>query len=186
MRPLQPLRRRRQPRAKTIRPAEQYLARGADEARRLGHNFVGTEHVLLALLRDAGGDASTLLQRLSVTPSAIEETLASWLCGGGPSRKIDPEALASLGIDFDKVRERLERTFGPGALERTQSGCLGIAPRLKLALAHALDYAADRPLRDQHVLLGFLAVPDSLAARVLNEHRVTLERVQALAEGGFA
>src|SRR5215211_6495211 len=37
---------RRGPRAKTIAPAEPYLLAGADEARRLGHDYVGTEHVL--------------------------------------------------------------------------------------------------------------------------------------------
>jgi ATP-dependent Clp protease ATP-binding subunit ClpA len=181
---LQSRRRRPQPRAKTIRPAEPYLARGADEARRLGHNYVGTEHVLLALARDLNGDGVTLLRRLSVAPAAIEETLACWLCGGGPTGKIDPEALAALGIDFEAVRERLEQTFGAGALERTQAACLGIAPRVKLALAYAVDFAAEGPLRDEHVLLGMLSVPDSLAARVLDENGVTLEMVRALAGSG--
>jgi hypothetical protein len=59
------------------------------------------------------------------------------------------------------VRARLEETFGAGALERTQS-CLGICPRLKLALAYALDFAAERPLGDEHVLLeAALAFPDA-------------------------
>src|SRR5215211_4580117 len=42
-------RRRRIPclQGKSTRPAEPYLAAGAAEARRLGHNYVGTEHVLL-------------------------------------------------------------------------------------------------------------------------------------------
>jgi ATP-dependent Clp protease ATP-binding subunit ClpA len=35
-----------------IRPAERYLAAGAEEARRLGHRYVGTEHVLLSLTSD--------------------------------------------------------------------------------------------------------------------------------------
>lgn len=30
----------------------------------------------------------------------------------------DAEALGSLGIDLDEVRERVEETFGPGALDR--------------------------------------------------------------------
>jgi hypothetical protein len=54
-----------------------------------------------------------------------------------PARaKIDPEALARLGIDFDKVRARIEEKFGPRALEQRGASCLGIAPRLKLALAY--------------------------------------------------
>jgi ATP-dependent Clp protease ATP-binding subunit ClpC len=55
-------RRRSEPRTKTARPAaEPYLAAGAAEARRLGHNYVGTEHVLLVLIRDHEGGAVTVL-----------------------------------------------------------------------------------------------------------------------------
>jgi hypothetical protein len=151
---------RRRPRARTIRPAERYLAAGASEARRAGCSFVGTEHVLLALVRDRTGP-------LGLEPEAVETALAPWL-GPDPARaKIDPEALASLGIDLEAVRARLEGAFGPGALERTSASCLRVTPRLKRALAHALDEAGDAPLRDEHVLAGMLLVPDSVAARAL-------------------
>jgi hypothetical protein len=92
--------------------------------------------------------------------------LARWLATSKP--KIDPEALAALGIDLETVRERLEETFGPGALERTPA-CLGICPRLKMALAYAVDHADGDPVTDQHILLGMLSVPDSVAARILTE-----------------
>jgi Clp amino terminal domain, pathogenicity island component len=82
------------------------------------------------------------------------------------------------------VRDSLDQTFGPGALERTRSGCLGICPRLKLALAYALDCTAGHPLDDDHVLLGILNVPDSVAARVLSELGVTLGQVQSVVDAG--
>jgi ATP-dependent Clp protease ATP-binding subunit ClpA len=172
------LQRRRMPRTKTIRPAEPYLVLGASEARRRGHNYIGTEHLLLMLIRDPDGGATRPLVRLSVSPDAVERALACWLEGSVPAAKIEPEALATLGIDFEAVRERVEQTFGPGALEQTRSACLGICPRLKLALAYALDHAARRPLAAEHVLLGMLSVPDSVAARVLGEFGVTLEAAQ--------
>ena len=174
----------RPPRAKTIRPAEPYLALGANEARRLGHNYIGTEHLLLVLVRDPAGTAARVLAQLSVSADSVERSLASRLGGVGAGAKIDPEALATLGIDFEAVRERLEQTFGPGALEHTRSACLGIAPRLKLALAFALDNAAGAPLADEHVLLGMLGVPDSVAARVLGELGVSLETAQAVVDVG--
>ena len=169
----------RRPRTTTIRPAERYLTAGADEARRLGCSFVGTEHVLLALVRDQTGGIARLLARLGIDRAVIESALAPWLTPGPAGAKIDPEALASLGIDFEVVRARIERTFGPGALERTSASCLGIAPRLKLALAYALDYAGGSPLKDEHVLLGMLSVPDSVAARVLVGLGVSVESARA-------
>jgi ATP-dependent Clp protease ATP-binding subunit ClpA len=167
------------PRAKTIRPAERYLTPGAEQARRLGCGFVGTEHVLLALAHDRASGSAALLARLGADPPAVEVALTPWL-GPSPERaKIDPDALASIGIDFDVVRARIEGTFGPGALERASSSCLGIAPRLKLALAHALDHAGDSPLRDEHVLLGILSVRDSVGARALASLGISAEDVRA-------
>ncbi|MGH3025489.1 MAG: Clp protease N-terminal domain-containing protein, partial [Gaiellaceae bacterium] len=161
------------------RPAERYLSAGADEARHLRSSFIGTEHVLLALLQSETRSIRLLLARFGVDSVAVEGALACWLPGPGGS-KIDAEALATLGIDFDAVRAQLEQTFGPGALERSRASCLGIAPRLKLALAYALDDAADRPLRDDHVLAGLLTVRESAAARALATLGVSLESVRAL------
>jgi ATP-dependent Clp protease ATP-binding subunit ClpA len=173
-------RRRRIPclQGRTTRPAEPYLAAGAAEARRLGHSYVGTEHVLLVLIRDPDGGAASVLRQLGVSADAVEEALAP--CIGGAQPKIDPAALAALGIDLETVRERLEETFGPGALEETRAGCLGIAPRLKQAFAYALEHAGDRPLRDEHILLGMLSVPDSLATHVLRQVGVSLPAAEAI------
>ena len=154
------------PRAKTARPAEPYLAAGAEQARRLGHSYVGTEHVLLALIRNRDGSATAVLRELGVSSDTVEVRLARWL--GTSKPKIDPEALAALGIDLETVRERLEQTFGPGALERTPA-CLGICPRLKMALAYAVDHADGDRVTDEHILHGMLSVPDSVAARILTE-----------------
>jgi ATP-dependent Clp protease ATP-binding subunit ClpA len=166
------------PRAKTIRPAEPYLAAGAREARRLGHNYVGTEHVLLVLVRRTDGGATRVLGQLGVATGAVEAALLPCLGGGTP--RIDPNALATLGIDFDVVLERLEETFGPGALEKTGAACLGIMPRLKLAFAYALDHAGGRPLADEHILLGMLSVQDSVAAKVLADLGVSLQTAEAV------
>jgi len=40
----------------------------------------------------------------------------------------DAEALASIGIDLDEVRRRVEEAFGPGALERTRTGRRWLGP----------------------------------------------------------
>src|SRR5206468_12944115 len=139
-----------------------------------------TEQILSVLIRNPDSEAMRVLARLGVSAEAVQAAVGCWLPNRTGSAKIDPQALAELGIDFDAVRERLERTFGPGALERSHSSCLGICPRLKLALAHALDHASGKPLGDEHVLLGLLTVPDSVAARVLGELGATLETAHAV------
>ncbi len=70
-----------------------------------------------------------------------------------------------------------------GTVGRVNECCLGICPRLKMALAYALDRADGRPLADEHILLGMLSVPDSVAARVLAELDVSLEAATAIVDG---
>jgi ATP-dependent Clp protease ATP-binding subunit ClpA len=166
------LARRQRPKARTFRPAERFLCAGAEQARRVHAGFVGTEHLLLAILEEQDGAANRLLELLGVDRAQVAAALECWLV---PSpRQIDPDALASLGIDFDAVRDRLEQSFGSGALERTRSACLGVAPRAKVALAFAVDYAGQaNPVTSEHILLGILSVPESLAASVLATLGVT-------------
>ena len=54
-----------------------------------------------------------------------------------------------------------------------------MTPRAKLALAYAVDRAAGESVGDEHVLLGMLSVPDSLAARTLGELGISLEAAEA-------
>ena len=49
---------------------QQVLEFAVDEARRLGHHYIGTEHILLALVR-VEGTAMDVLRRLGVTPDQI-------------------------------------------------------------------------------------------------------------------
>ncbi len=49
---------------------QQVLEYAVDEARRLGHHYIGTEHILLALVRVEGA-AMDVLRRLGVTPDQI-------------------------------------------------------------------------------------------------------------------
>ncbi|MGC9332752.1 MAG: Clp protease N-terminal domain-containing protein, partial [Anaerolineae bacterium] len=44
-----------------------------DEARRLGHHYIGTEHLLLGLIREGEGVAVDVLRRLGAPPEAIRE-----------------------------------------------------------------------------------------------------------------
>ncbi|MGB1288058.1 MAG: Clp protease N-terminal domain-containing protein, partial [Aggregatilineales bacterium] len=47
------------------------LELAVDEARRMGHHYIGTEHLLLGLIRQPEGIAIEVLQRLGVTPEEV-------------------------------------------------------------------------------------------------------------------
>jgi ATP-dependent Clp protease ATP-binding subunit ClpA len=81
-------------------------------ARRLGHSYIGCEHLLMAAAM-VEGPAGAALREQGITPERIQLTL---LGTTGPLSGLDEEALASIGIDLDAVRAKVEAEFGPDAL----------------------------------------------------------------------
>ncbi len=128
------------------RPARQVVVQAQHQARRYGHNFIGPEHLLLAVV--SGDDpASAVLRDLGLTPERTEAEFARLTQSkplgpasqptadeppsgqptgpvpapgpeANPLADLDRDALAAIGIDLDEVRTRIEATFGPGALNR--------------------------------------------------------------------
>jgi ClpA/ClpB-like protein len=91
------------------------------DARRLGHNYIGCEHLLLASAA-ADEPAGAVLRDHGVTPERIEAAILRTVGRGqtaDPLGGIDRQALAFIGIDLDVVRARVEAAFGPDALTRT-------------------------------------------------------------------
>jgi ATP-dependent Clp protease ATP-binding subunit ClpC len=63
-------------------PARQAVVLAQDEARGLGHDYVGTEHLLLGLVREEAGGAARVLASLGVTPDAVREQVVEILGRG--------------------------------------------------------------------------------------------------------
>ena len=100
--------------------ARHVVVQAQDDARRLGHNYIGCEHLLLAAAA-AAEPASTVLRDQGVTPERIEAAILRTVGRGqaaDPLGGIDRQALAFIGIDLDVVRARIEAAFGPDALTR--------------------------------------------------------------------
>ena len=89
--------------------AKRVLELSIDEARQLGHNYVGTEHLLLGLIREGEGVAARVLLELGVDRKKVrEETLR--LLGGTPTtsrpadeEKADTPALNQFGRDLTQL-----------------------------------------------------------------------------------
>jgi ATP-dependent Clp protease ATP-binding subunit ClpA len=100
--------------------ARHVVVQAQADARRLGQNYVGCEHLLLATAA-AAEPASAVLRDQGVTPERIEAAILRTIGRGqtaDPLGGIDRQALAFLGIDADVVRARIEAAFGPDALTR--------------------------------------------------------------------
>ena len=63
--------------------AKRALELAIEEAKELGHNYIGTEHLLLGLLREGDGIAAKALMRLGVALERLREATLELLGGGG-------------------------------------------------------------------------------------------------------
>jgi len=61
---------------KFTEPARQVVVLASDEARRLTHNYIGTEHILLGLLREEDGLAARVLEQLDITVEEVRAQVA--------------------------------------------------------------------------------------------------------------
>jgi ATP-dependent Clp protease ATP-binding subunit ClpA len=160
--------------------AREVVVRAQEEAWVLSHDFIGTEHLLIALCDERAGRAAELLAELGLERAAVRDEVVR-ATPAPPEGKLDAEALASIGVDLDAVRTRVEGAFGPGALDRPGRRCAGgttpFSGRAKKSLelavreARALGSAALRP---EHLLLGLLHEGDGVAALILKAHRADL------------
>jgi hypothetical protein len=145
--------------------ARAVLTQAQHYARRFGHNFIGGEHILMSVV-SADHLASAILGAHGVTPEYVEAEIARRIgqgrgagSGRDPLGGLDRDALASIGIDLDTVRARIEATFGPHAMAeadlvvqrrlKSRRGSPG-APRFKLDPRRALPPGLKRRRARSH------------------------------------
>jgi ATP-dependent Clp protease ATP-binding subunit ClpA len=145
------------------------------EARELRHGTIGTEHLLLALLDQPWTATAQVLGRHGLTRPLVVQAVTA-LTGGDD---LDAEALRALGIDLDAVRDRVEATFGPGALDKRpagrSSGHIPFSPRAKKVLELSLREAIaqrSKDIREGHIALGLLREGRGLAMEVLRDRGI--------------
>jgi ATP-dependent Clp protease ATP-binding subunit ClpA len=163
--------------------ARDVVVRAQVEARDLRAEQIGTEHLLLALLAQPGTATGAVLQRHGLSHRDAVEALAGHLGGND----LDADALSTLGIDLDAVRESVEATFGPGALaggRRSAGGSrahIPFSPRAKKVLELALREAIalkQKSISDPHIALGLLREGQGLAMKVLHDRGIDVGAVR--------
>ena len=100
--------------------ARAVVRRAADSANGLGHRYIGTEHLLLAVAA-ADEPAGAVLREQGVTPERVKEEIVRQVglgAGAGLFAGLDQQALAAIGIDLDAVQARIEASFSDDMLYR--------------------------------------------------------------------
>jgi ATP-dependent Clp protease ATP-binding subunit ClpA len=148
------------------------------EALQLGHNYIGTEHILLGLLAEGGGVSATVLSSLGIDPGGIRQQVLSRLGGARSRSQGDPGPLG-------RAREAFRRSFGrhPRAEDRDPFEKLTEQSRRVVALAQEEARRFNHNyVGTEHVLLGLIREEEGVAARVLRHLGVSLDEAREQVE----
>ncbi|HUZ87987.1 MAG TPA: Clp protease N-terminal domain-containing protein [Candidatus Baltobacterales bacterium] len=129
--------------------AKKVLALAQEEAEKSHHSYIGTEHVLLGLLREGDGIAAKVLNNLGVEIEKVRQTIESLL-----GRDKGLTVLQQI-IPTSRVKKVLEISFEEAR-----------------RMGH--NYVGS-----EHLLLGLLAEGEGIAAHVLGDLGATLDKVRA-------
>ncbi|TCS81580.1 ATP-dependent Clp protease ATP-binding subunit [Tepidibacillus fermentans] len=126
--------------------SQKVLTLAQEEAVRLGHHNIGTEHILLGLVKEGEGIAA--------------------------------KALQALNISLEKVQNEVEALIGKGH-EKPMS--VSYTPRAKKVIELSMDEArklGHTYVGTEHILLGLIREGEGVAARVLNNLGVSLNKAR--------
>jgi len=128
--------------------AQQVLALARKEADRFNHNYVGTEHLLLGLIKLGQGVAVNVLQKMGLDLETVRMEVEKQV-GSGPETKM---------VGNIPYTPRVKKV-------------LALAGKEAKALQHSY-------VGTEHILLGLLREGEGVAARVLKSLEVDIERTR--------
>jgi Clp amino terminal domain, pathogenicity island component len=139
--------RRRRPFERFTKEARQVVTLAQLEAKELGHNYIGTEHLLLGVLASERGIGASALAEFGVTAEDTRE---------------DVKRMVSEGDD-------------PKPRQRRRGPRMPFTPLSKKVLEHSLRVA--RKMKDdfigsEHILLALAQEGEGVAAEILRERRI--------------
>jgi len=128
--------------------AQQVLQLAKKEAERFHHNYVGTEHILLGLIKLGQGVAVSVLQKMNLDLETVRTAVEK-----------------EVGIG-QETKEQQNIPFTPRVKK-----VLALAGKEAKALSHSY-------VGTEHILLGLLREGEGVAARVLKSLEVDIERTR--------
>jgi ATP-dependent Clp protease ATP-binding subunit ClpC len=125
-----------------------------EEALRLGHDYIGTEHLLLGMIREGEGVAISLLEKLGVSVEELKTTIEN-ATKGNASEGLKKQSNIPLTRQSEKV--------------------------LKITYLEAKIFKSDL-IGTEHLLLSILREEDNIATQILNKLKVNYDVIKDLLE----
>ena len=147
--------------------AKKTLELALREAAQLRHNYIGTEHILLGVIREGDGAGARILRQHSADLMPIRMAVL--------------DLVSTTPAETGQGRRWLRRRSGSGPDEVPEpagSAELRTTPAADTSLSEAARLAGSQPVGSHHLLLAALGDPDTAAARALAALGVDLDQAR--------
>ncbi len=144
--------------------AKRVLELSLEEARQLGHNYIGTEHLLLGLIREGEGVAARVLENLGVDLSKVRTQVIRMLgetaevSPGGPSGRTKTPTLDEFGSNLTQM-----------ATDNKLDPVVGRAKEIERVIQILGRRTKNNPVLIGEPGVGKTAIAEGLASRIANK-----------------
>jgi ATP-dependent Clp protease ATP-binding subunit ClpC len=144
--------------------AKRVLELSLEEARQLGHNYIGTEHLLLGLIREGEGVAARVLENLSVDLSKVRSQII---------RSLGENTEVASGSNATRSKTPTLAEFGTNLTQKATEGRLdpvvGRAKEIERVIQILGRRTKNNPVLIGEPGVGKTAIAEGLAQRIANK-----------------
>jgi ATP-dependent Clp protease ATP-binding subunit ClpC len=152
--------------------AKKVLELSLREALQLGHNYIGTEHILLGLIREGEGVAAQVLQQLGAELQKVRQTVIQLLSGPGGSEEQQPKTAGSGGRESSSSGSTVLDQFGRNLTQSARDGSLdpviGRTREIERVMQILSRRTKNNPVLIGEPGVGKTAIVEGLAQRIVS------------------
>jgi len=151
--------------------AKKVLELSLREALQLGHNYIGTEHILLGLIREGEGVAAQVLQQLGADLQKVRQTVIQLLSGPGGSEEQHPKGASAGGRESSSSGSTILDQFGlnltTSATEGKLDPVIGRTREIERVMQILSRRTKNNPVLIGEPGVGKTAIVEGLAQRII-------------------
>ena len=137
-------------------------------ARSMGHSYVGTEHLLMAILRDPSACASQFLAELGVSAQAVMEAIENSLGGASAAGASGPSGAATKGKSSTPTLEQFGRDLTELAKQNKIDPVIGRQKEIERVVQILSRRTKNNPCLIGEPGVGKTAIAEGLALKITN------------------
>ncbi len=148
--------------------AKRVLELSWDEARQLGHNYIGTEHLLLGIIREGDGIASRVLEKIGVDIEKLRQSTLELIESKGGSTSSSSSSSRQKGRTKSPTLDEYTRDLTNEAKQRKLDPVVGRLKEIERVIQILGRRTKNNPVLLGEPGVGKTAIAEALAIRIAN------------------